>query len=107
MPVKKMNNFIIIGFVIIVSLLYSCKKCITCSTKCYQCVYAVPYQGKDSGVVCSDQVGSIDSFNAVLHILVTSRGDRCYKINPSQSYKYCENNKAFIRAVQDVGYECK
>lgn len=86
---------------------YSCKKCITCSSICYNCIYPVAYQGKTSGILCSDEVGSLDSFNAVLYTLVHSRGDSCYRISPEKSYKYCESNKDFINAVGNVGFNCK
>jgi len=85
----------------------SCKKkCTTCSTVCYECVYLFPYQGKDSGIVCSEKIGSIDSFNSVLNTLEAS-GNRCYKISPDESYQYCDDNQAFMTAVQNVGFVCQ
>jgi len=80
---------------------------LTCSTICYTCVYPVPYQGRDSGIICSDQVGSLDSFNSVIQTLTIQHGNKCYKISSDKSYKYCDNNDVFKKAVQGAGFICE
>ena len=100
---KVLTNILAIGLIALSITLFSCKKCMTCSTVCYKCIDPAPY---DSTLIYSDRIGSLDSTNSVINYLV-ARGYNCTKISPDQTYQYCDDNQAFMTAVQNVGYVCQ
>ena len=90
--------------VIIVFMLYSCKKCVTCSNVCYRCDYRG--MGVNVDTLCSEQSGAISGFNVVIQDMQTA-GYKCTKLNPAQTYQYCDYNQNFVNALENSGFACQ
>jgi hypothetical protein len=93
-----------IFIILLVMFFCSCKKCMTCSTYCYTCDYL--NQGRSIDTICSNGLASASVVGQVV-ARQQSAGYTCKKMTPTQSFQYCDDNKAFISYMQTDGLVCQ